>query len=472
MKKLFLIISLCLLLVGQQKLGQKLGADVNDISASKLQEKYNLATEIKDKYRLEGVSLVSNKIINSELDKYKGEPKDEVKVIIGDKSDDKLGGEKNFEPSIELSRWNEVSFKLIPDLKDVAVKDRTLVFDKEKIRYDTPKISFEMYEFTEGEGGYKYIWYLNEKPATNKIEFAIETSGGLDFFYQPALNAENKDPNLTCTETQCKDVDGSVVTERPVNVVGSYAVYHSTKGGMNDINGKEYKTGKAFHIYRPHIIDAEGKETWGNLHIENGIYSVEIPQDFLDKAVYPIKSNDEFGYHPAGGGTKAGSYVGLNTWRGSLYNSPANINTVTEIGYYCEARITAGHLKGTVVLHSDLTIIANGVGNAGVMPNAGAPSWKTSTFATPPTLSPSTDYVLSIVNDNQYYFYYDTGDTNQGHYEIDNNYTTPTNPSSITHDTTKYSIYATYTPAATCSGSFQIKSGTFQIKSGNLQIKS
>jgi hypothetical protein len=44
-------------------------------------------------------------------------------------------------------------------------------------------------------------------------------------------------------------------------------------------------------------------EAWGNLHIENGIYSVEIPQDFLDKAVYPIKSNDTFGY------TSIGSYA-------------------------------------------------------------------------------------------------------------------------------------------------------------------
>ena len=284
----------------------------NEVIASKVAEKYELATEIKAEYQLNETTLTKKIVKNAELDKYKGEPKDEIKIEVG--GDTPVVGifgatTREFTPKIKLTRWNEVNFSITPrGFDQVATKDKDLKFEGNKIRLDTPKMSFEMYEATTtSEGEYKYVWYLNEAPTTNKIEFDIETSG-LDFFYQPALNIENTDPNLTCTETQCVDIDGNVVSERPENVVGSYAVYHQTKGGMNDSAGKEYKTGKAFHIYRPHIIDASGAETWGILHIENGIYSVEILQDFLDKAVYPIKSNDTIGYTTIGAG--ANTFIG------------------------------------------------------------------------------------------------------------------------------------------------------------------
>jgi len=51
--------------------------------------------------------------------------------------------------------------------------------------------------------------------------------------------------------------------------------------GTNWVGGKEYKAGKFGHIYRPHLYDSNGLEAWGDLHIENGIYSVEIPQEFF-----------------------------------------------------------------------------------------------------------------------------------------------------------------------------------------------
>ena len=152
-------------------------------NALTLTEKYEQATEIKAKYNLEGASLKRSIVKNAELDKYKNEPKDEISVRIGNKTASGVLGalEADFEPTIEFKRWNEVSFKLIPDLSAVAPKDRTLTFDKDKIKYDTPKMSFEMYDYAEGEGGYKFVWFLNEKPASNKVSFAFESSG-LDFF--------------------------------------------------------------------------------------------------------------------------------------------------------------------------------------------------------------------------------------------------------------------------------------------------
>lgn len=244
----------------------------------------SISQEVRDKYAIADNAFTLTDIKNAELDTYKNEPKDEINVEVGDsKTPD------SFLPQVKLMRWtNETNFSL--RLVDKEAGAETITTSAEKIKWSKGNLDIEYYDFTEGEGGYKMVWYLKEKPTSNKLEFTIQ-SKGLDFFYQPELTPE-------------EIAEGA---SQPENVVGSYAVYHSTKGGMNDVYGKDYKVGKAFHIFRPKIIDAEGKETWGILHIENGIYSVEIPQEFLDKAVYPIKSNDEFGYHTIGG-TDLGIY--------------------------------------------------------------------------------------------------------------------------------------------------------------------
>ena len=463
MKTLITLLTITIL-GGSIVYGQFTPPTPNEVSKDKLVEKYNVATEIKAKYQIDRASLKRSIVKNAELDKYKGEPKDEIEVILGDINS------ADFTPDIEMKRWNEVSFKLKPRLASVATKDKNLSLVGDKIKFDTPKMSYEMYEDTTSEeGGYKFIWYLNEPPLTNKIEFDIETAG-LDFFYQPALNVENTDPNLTCTETQCKDIDGNIVAERPENVVGSYAVYHSTKGKMNDTNGKEYKVGKAFHIYRPHIIDAVGKETWGILHIENGIYSVEIPQDFLDTAQFPLKSNDTFGYTSIGASSQ--SMVGSDIY-GSKFTAPV-ASTVDSITAYGSMFSLTANVKGIMVLESTLNIISNGVGAAGG-PFTTTPSWQTSTFGTPPNIT-NTDYDISlIISGNTFFFYYDTGSANQGLTDTTNNYTTPTNPTDATRNTRKHSIYATYTPsgggAVAETASTTIRDGSIQIRDGNLQIR-
>ena len=197
-------------------------------------------------------------------------PKDRIEVEIGDSK------QTDFYPQLKIMRWdNEVnlSVRLIDDNAGSLIKEG------EKIIYDKPDRKIEFYE---GDNCHKMVWFLKEKPATNKVEFTIQ-SKGLDFFYQPELTQKEKD-------------EGCV---RPENVVGSYAVYSETHK-TNWVGGTKYKVGKIGHIYRPHLYDSNGLEAWGILHIENGIYSVEIPQEFLDKAVYPIKSNDDFGYTTKG----------------------------------------------------------------------------------------------------------------------------------------------------------------------------
>ena len=216
---------------------------INEVSKDKLTAKYEQATEIKAKYQIDGSSLKRKVIKNVELDKYKGEPKDEIKVTLGDVNS------ADFTPNIEMKRWNEVSFKLKPRLSAVATKDKDLLFEGEKVRFKTPKMDFEMYDVpatVTDEGSYKYIWYLNEAQGAS----------------------------------------------RPENVVGSYAVYHQTKGEMNDAYGKDYGTGKFGHIFRPRICDSNNSCVWGDLFIDTnvGIYRITISQSFLDTAKYPVRS--------------------------------------------------------------------------------------------------------------------------------------------------------------------------------------
>ena len=271
---------------------------VSDVSVAKLQEKYNASPEVRGKYTLDGASLVRNKIVNPEKDKYKNEPKDEIKVRIGNKSD-LLGADAEFVPSIELTRWNEVSFKIEPITGQLgAIKNKQLSFEGEKIIYEDNQRKYEMSETTEEEGGYKMGWYLKEKPATNKVEFSL-TAKGLDFFYQPPLTEEYQNgyseefkKEIVVSETQVKDLEGNVLVERPVEVVGSYAIFHKSKGGLVDSNGKSYGTGKFGHIYRPRICDVINSCVWGELFIDAnaGIYRITISQSWLDTAKYPIKS--------------------------------------------------------------------------------------------------------------------------------------------------------------------------------------
>jgi len=253
----------------------------------------------------------------------------------------------------------------------------------------------------------------------------------LEFYYQPELTKQEID-------------EGAF---RPDNVVGSYAVYHSTK--RNHIIGQtNYKTGKAFHIYRPKIIDSNGWEVWGELNIDKdaGILSVTIPQDFIDNAKYPIKhaAGLTFGYLTIGSSQRT---QGSNDLWGSKFTSPADIDTIINLSaYFSDRSGPDSNFKGVVVLHSNLNIVNNGVGGITLI---GATGWAISTFATPPTLSANTDYVLMVtlqtasVKD----FNYDTGDANQGHYDLSNSYTAPENPTDANTNTDKYSIYATYTAA-------------------------
>jgi len=266
--------------------------------------------EILEKYQ-----IVNGKFLATPKD----DPKGRIQLEIGDTK------EIDFYPQLKLMRWdNEVNFSV--RLKDTEYDKAIVSFDKEKIVWEKGNLKLEYYDYPEGEGGYKMVWYLKSKPADRKVDFSLQ-SKGLKFAYQSRIDAgavaEEKswadnvlpnwfDQNWVATYYNPNDrKEGFTETDspdshRPEEYVDSWAIYHKTKGVMNDINGKDYKVGKFGHIPRIKLVDANGWEEWGKLNISEPIkiigdteirnYSVEIPEDFYNDAVYPIKSNDTFGY--------------------------------------------------------------------------------------------------------------------------------------------------------------------------------
>ena len=366
----------------------------------------------------------------------KDDLKDRLEVVIGD---DK---QPDFKPQIKIQRWdNEVnsSFRLIDNDQETPKISKY----RDKIKYITSKKELHFYNLAESEelreGGYEFEVILKEKPTTNKLEFTIQTKG-LKFYYQPPLTEEKLEEGQTADETHIYDKDGNVVAERPENVVGSYAVYHATKGGVVDKDGKDYKVGKAFHIYRPKITDANGNWTWGQLNIdeESGILTIEIDQSWLDNVVYPVKIDPTFGYDTAGGSAQAAGY---NDFHGSKFTSPSDIGTFEKLSFYSEYVSGSDSWKG-VITDSSKIIITNGVGNE-ITKNTG---WDDLTYSDIPTLSSDTVYYLGQVNyGNKQNPKYDTGESGQGLIDQSNSEYSPQNPTDGTENNYKFSIYCTYT---------------------------
>lgn len=263
---------------------------------------------------------------------------------------------------------------------------------------------------------------LKKKPATNIIQFNIETNN-LKFYYQPELTQEEIDTGHF----------------RPENVIGSYAVYHESK------KDNEYKTGKAFHIFRPRIIDSIGNEVWGELNIntEEKTLTVTIPQEFLDTATYPVRhaAGLTFGYTGEGLSSEAfGDRI-----MGSVFTTPAgSAIEMDNIQAYCTFGGSIDYYRYAIYLHSNSVQVSNSL-TASTAASA-ATQWWQLTYGTKPSLAASTAYVLVCGCDNPkstHEIHYDSGDTDQGHYEV---ITYPTFPAtaSFTHDNNEYSIYCNY----------------------------
>ena len=303
----------------------------------------------------------------------KDNPKDRLEIIVGD---DK---QPDFKPQVKICRWgtsedtNEVNLSIRAQeevgatLKELP--NGTIVYEAKEYevhQYDKPDAS--------SEGGFEFEWVLKSKPASNILTATIQ-SKGLDFFYQPALTPE-------------EIAEGA---QRPENVIGSYAVYHSTKGGMNDAAGMEYKVGKFCHIYRPKAIDANGVEVWADLLIENGVLTVTVPQKFLDDAVYPVRVDPTFGYTTIGAGSATFTSIAIGGTKGTLTEQ----GIISKLTTYFKAIQSGAAYRGA--LYSVAGVYEGNETEEKITPSINV--WTDFNFSSPPTKS-AADYYLAFWNNN------------------------------------------------------------------------
>jgi hypothetical protein len=289
----------------------------------------------------------------------KTDPRDDIAIEIGDSKDLSV-----FQPQVKIMRWgNEVnlSARLVHD------KEFLVVTGGDKITLAGQSQTVDIYEVKNKDhpdGATEFDITLFRPPTSNKIRFSLQ-SKGLEFHYQPPLTREWRVGDMhgriaRVTETDAYDADGEVVIHRPPHVVGSYVLYVAQRK-PNVAGGQIYGNGRFGAIFRPRMIDAAGKETWGNLTIDKaaGLLTVEIPQAFLDAATYPIRhaAGLEFGYHPTSGGTAQGLGSG---YIDALYHAtPASGGTITKLSVYAYKN-TSCVVRPVVYKDADNTVLATG----------------------------------------------------------------------------------------------------------------
>ena len=295
--------------------------------------------------------------------------------------------------------------------------------------------------------GIEYLIVFNTKITQLNHQFPV-TSQGLEWYYQPPLDEEligSEYDGWTINDTHAFDEVGMLRAYRPLDVVGSYAVY-------GDNQGNEYQTGKFTHLYRPWIYDSTGAGVWGVLSYDSGVLTVSCDSTWLKKAVYPVYLDPSFGYDTVGASEEGWTYHYIFTQKETLTED----GDLDSVWVYCKSSSsTVGLVTG---VYSDdgggtsrpLTLLGTTFNISGITTT---PTWRELTFDTPPSLEAGT-YWLTLragtEGENPYLIiYYDAGGS--GYYrQINSDPPYPDLPASLlglglTAYNLRHSVYVNYT---------------------------
>jgi len=323
-------------------------------------------------------------------------------IQIGDATDT-----TKFKPSMQFNRWGKerflkLSYDGAPGLDNLS---------QDKLKYVTLSLDLSWYykepEIKHHEGcafrlgdSVEFDITLKSKPASNKISFAVDQDG-LIFHFQKYN----------------KDITGELkpFVIRPPWVEGSYAVYHDSK------KNNKYKTGKAFHIYRPLAKDADGKEQWCDFSADlrqTGMLTIVVPQTFLDTAKYPITIDPEVGYHTNGSSSTSLEGYSIATEDTTGVGESGTIISGHWYGYANAATLANWYVAVWASGDPAALIDASDGENA---PEDVAPDWRQATWGTPVgTLLAETAYSIGGCTPGgvgtPYSYYDDDNDGATGHY--------------------------------------------------------
>lgn len=353
------------------------------------------------------------------------------------------------QPKVVFNRWNGEVKMGVRYTEIQATGARALLTNR--IEWKSAKQEMHGYPIQGAgmeDGGFEIEIMLNQKPTKNTFDFVIDGADQLDFFYQPPLTVDiGNGAIVSATETEAFNKDGRRIEYQPENVVGSYAVYHKVKRDYA-VGQTNYATGKAYHIYRPKAIDANGIEAWAGLSYQNEVLTVTVPQSFLDSAAYPVTVDPTFGYTSIGAGDDAWLVNDTIGYGQDSGNNLTEDGTITKLTLYAAGDSGTQNVKGVIY-------------NAGAPPGARrgitdpsafttTPNWVDLTFATPVALTAG-QYVITWVPDGNTTA---KKDNTAGYtrYTATGSYASPPDPFPSTAYTStasrRGSMYATYTVAA------------------------
>lgn len=235
--------------------------------------------------------------------------------------------------------------------------------------------------------GVEWDIILAEPPKASEWFMKVEDSD-LSWHYQPPLNEEITESGWTVNATHAYNDKGELVANRPINVVGSYAVYGQKIGG-------KYRTGKVFHVYRPLVYDAKGSETWGTLQYSSGILTVSVNPTWLDKAAYPVTIDPVFGYT-----TQGGSCTSMeDRIRGSTC-SPVSSGDVIRVSAYILKENISAPVRFTAKAGLYFTNNTFHAGTTEISIAQDSSAWHNFTFTVSPTIETAVDYIPCVWGDS------------------------------------------------------------------------
>ena len=201
-----------------------------------------------------------------------------------------IGNDKNItevEPHITVTRWNKensISISAPANLINSTVG----ALSGEKVEIKDSKTGWYANQNPDNLEQMKFGLILYEKPITNTWVFGISGHEGLKLNLRPPFNKDNGDGTKTLTTS------GGVGEHAYSYIVSSETITGklSKEGSLLDeTNSKHFLS-----ILRPKFIDNRGDWVWADLEIKDSNYIITVDQEFLDKAVYPVKVNDTATY--------------------------------------------------------------------------------------------------------------------------------------------------------------------------------
>jgi hypothetical protein len=195
-------------------------------------------------------------------------------------------------PSLQVGKWNDEAYLQI---RHPGEKVREVSQNRDSVVLSTGDRRHVMRRL--GECEFEYDVILNHRPSKPLVTLPLEFPRGLSFFKQRP-------------------------TGRDDLVSGSYAVYWR---GRNN----RYRTGKLCHIYRPKIIDADGRWIWGEQDFDGENLLISIDEVWLKSARYPVTVDPIIGTSTVGSKHQDESDPNPEEWYDLCYEMVMPVNRYT-----------------------------------------------------------------------------------------------------------------------------------------------